>query len=76
MDGQYDAVMMAKAAYDRLNLKENAYTLEVSFFHLYPKVSGIFFLKQHFFKIGGMQFFYFIKIETSVIMAFRSEVFI
>lgn len=32
MDGQYDAVMMAKAAYDRLNLKENAYTLDVRSF--------------------------------------------
>ncbi|MGC8514778.1 MAG: hydroxymethylbilane synthase [Thermoplasmata archaeon] len=31
-DGHYDAVMMAKAAYDRLNIRENAYTLDVRSF--------------------------------------------
>jgi hydroxymethylbilane synthase len=36
-DGEYDAVMMAKAAYDRLNIKENAYILDV---HAFPPAAN------------------------------------
>jgi hydroxymethylbilane synthase len=31
-NGEYDAIMMAKAAYERLELKENAYTMDVRSF--------------------------------------------
>ena len=31
-DGQYDAVMMAKAAFDRLKIQENAFTLDIRSF--------------------------------------------
>jgi hydroxymethylbilane synthase len=36
-EGQYDAVMMAKAAYERLDIKENSYTLDV---HSFPPAAN------------------------------------
>lgn len=36
-EGQYDAIIMAKAAYDRLNITENAYELDV---HSFPPAAN------------------------------------